>query len=95
VLLNRLLFAVCCSLCYIAHMSEETMCACGRPLHYNDSQLQRLVEEIAEREGETIRVTIGCRSWMVQRHYIALHGLKAWEVDEVAQKLGFAEVTEK
>jgi hypothetical protein len=72
-------------------MSEEVMCACGRPLHYSDPELQHKVEEIIERKGETIKVTIGNRSWMVQRHYIALHGLSYVDV----QFLGFPEVTGK
>ena len=75
----------------IARMSEEKMCACGRPLHYSDPKLQQMVEETIKLKGENIKVTIGQRSWMVQRHYIALHGLSSVDV----QYLGFPEVTGK
>jgi hypothetical protein len=74
----------------ITRMNEEKMCACGRPLHYSDPELQRKVEEIVKRQGEAIKITIGHRSWMVQRHYIALHGLSFVDV----QYLNFPEVTD-
>ena len=66
------------------------MCACGKPLHYSDPEIQRMVEEIIQREGEEIKVVIGARAWMVQRHYIALHGLSSVDV----QYLRFPEVTD-
>ena len=28
------------------------MCACGKPLHYSDPEIQRMVEEIIQREGD-------------------------------------------
>ena len=49
-----------------------------------------MVEEIIQREGEEIKVVIGARAWMVQRHYIALHGLSSVDV----QYLRFPEVTD-
>lgn len=66
------------------------MCACGRPLHYRDPQIQAAVERLIAALGPTIRVTVGGRSWEVPRHYIALHGLKAAELPF----LGFPEVEE-
>ncbi len=67
-----------------------SICACGRPLHYSDSRIQQMVERlIAEAGEETVRVTIEGRTWLVPRHYIALHGLKAQELPS----LGFPEVT--
>ena len=61
-------------------MSEQIMCACGRPLHYNSPEIRQVVEEIIEEMGEEVKVVVGNRSWMVPRHYIALHGLKAQEL---------------
>lgn len=64
-------------------------CACGQPLHYNDPNVQKLVERLIAEMGPDVRVQVGDRAWMVQRHYIALHGLKAKEL----ASLGFAEVS--
>ena len=55
-----------------------------------------MVKEMIQRYGEEIRITeirvatSSGRSWMVPRHYIALHGLKAQDLPE----LGFPEVTD-
>jgi hypothetical protein len=52
------------------------LCACGRPLHYTDTTMRRQVQKLVDRLGADVVVTVGDRSWAVQRHYIALHGLK-------------------
>lgn len=65
-------------------------CHCGRPLHYGNKKTQAVIEEMVNELGSHIIVSdMGGRKWLVQRHYIALHGLKAWEL----HKLGFQEVT--
>jgi len=66
------------------------MCACGKPLHYTNPLLQAIVQDFVNRLGENIRITVRDRSWMVPRHYIALHGVKAQELET----LGFPEVTD-
>lgn len=48
-----------------------------------------MVEEMTALKGEFIRVTINRRIFLVQRHYIALHGLKGSEV----HRMGFQEIT--
>jgi hypothetical protein len=65
-----------------------TTCHCGRPLHYTDPDLQQKVQTFVDELGEYIPVTTGGRTWLVQRHYIALHGFKASELPD----LGFTEV---
>lgn len=69
-------------------MAEDDRCACGRPLHYTDKNIQRQVQKMVDRLGADVVVTIGDRSWAVQRHFIALHGLRAVELPT----LGFPEV---
>jgi hypothetical protein len=64
------------------------LCACGKPLHYDDPYSEATVRCLVADLGPDMKVTVGDRSWMVQRHYIALHGLKACEV----ATLGFPEV---
>jgi hypothetical protein len=63
-------------------------CHCGRPLHYQDLEVQRAVERLIRAKGPRVVVRAGGRAWMVDRHYIALHGLKAVELP----RLGFEEV---
>jgi hypothetical protein len=68
--------------------SDQVLCHCGKPLHYSDPRIQAMVEELVQVKGQTIVVTIGKRSWRVQRHYIALHGIRGWELPG----LGFEEI---
>lgn len=68
--------------------NDVEMCHCGRRLHYVNHEARRMVEEQVAALGPTIPVTVEGRTWIVSRHYIALHGLKAWELPE----LGFPEV---
>ena len=72
-------------------MSEQKMCACGRPLHYRNPQIQAAMQEMVDNFGENIKVTVFNRSWMVPRHFIALHGLSAQDLPS----LGFPEITAK
>jgi hypothetical protein len=65
----------------------EERCACGRPLHYTDPKIREMVQRYIDALGPDVKVTIDGRSWLVQRHYIALHGLSAIKL----QGLGFPE----
>ena len=64
-------------------------CHCGLELHYTDEKIKQQVQEVIDRFGPFIDVVVGGRTFRVQRHYIALHGIKG---KDVAQ-LGFKEVT--
>lgn len=64
------------------------LCHCGKPLHYTDPAVQQQVERLIKTSGECIEVTVGGATWLVPRHYIALHGLAG---DKVAT-LGFQRV---
>jgi hypothetical protein len=53
--------------------------------------MQATVQRIIHRLGPTVVVTVPSQgSFHVPRHYIALHGLKAQELRETAERLGFA-----
>jgi hypothetical protein len=67
------------------------LCACGRPLHYTDPSIKRAVQKLIDRLGADVVVTVGDQSWAVQRHYIALHGLKAADLST----LGFPRAAER
>ena len=71
-------------------MADE-MCHCGRPLHYSDPAIRARVERMIELSGgaQYVPITVGRRTWLVQKHYIALHGIKASELPN----LGFPEIT--
>ena len=71
----------------------ERLCKCGKPeLHYSDLHLQQQMEELVRQLGEFIPIriaTMGNRTFLVPRHYIAQHGIKARDI----ASLGFEEVT--
>jgi hypothetical protein len=67
------------------------LCHCGKPLHYTSEIVRAYMEELVKESGTHVPVWAGGRTWLVQRHYIALHGIKAVELPS----LGFEEVTGK
>ena len=68
---------------------KETLCHCGKPLHYSNKETERTMKMFASDLGEFIKVTIpGKGTWNVQRHYIALHGIKGANLGE----LGFTKL---
>jgi hypothetical protein len=68
--------------------TTEELCHCGQPLHYKDPLVADFTRDLIKHQGPTVKVSVGGRIWEVQRHYIALHGIKASELPE----LGFPEV---
>lgn len=64
-------------------------CACGRRLHYSDPLNKQRVEELIRKNGEFTEITYlgNGKTYIVQRHYIALHGIKAVDLPS----LGFEE----
>ena len=75
-------------------MNSETdvvpMCACGKPLHYQSKIIEKMAQKLVDELGENVTVTYGARSWLVPRHYIALHGIDPEQIRE----RGFPEVTD-
>lgn len=61
-------------------MATTRFCACGRRLHYGDPAKQAMVEQLIASTAADVPVQYGTRTWLVQRHYVALHGLKASEI---------------
>ncbi len=54
--------------------ARQPKCACGRPLHYKSQATQQQVERICEQLGDYTKVIVVDKMYLVQRHYIALHG---------------------
>lgn len=71
-------------------MLDKTKCHCGLPLHYSDENTKKQVERLIEKKGWYLPVTVGNKSYLVPRHYIALHGLNAITLDS----LGFDQLNE-
>lgn len=61
-------------------------CACGLPLHYRDKTKEAEIQADVEKLGEWIPVSVGHDRYLVQRHYLELHGLKGDEVHSLMQK---------
>jgi hypothetical protein len=65
---------------------EPGFCACGKPLHYSDETLKGLIDKFIEDKGEFQKVTTTTGVYKVQRHYMALHGIKEHEMPELARQ---------
>jgi hypothetical protein len=74
-------------------IDDKEMCPCGKPLHYQDRDKRRNVDELIARLGLEVPVTCEGRTWLVSRHYIALHSFDASELPVLAKKYSFKEVT--
>ena len=73
-------------------MNTFELCACGQRLHYQDPANYAKVAALVRELGSDLPVTVGRRTWMVPRHFIALHGLRAADLPELALIYGFTEV---
>lgn len=62
-------------------------CPCGRPLHYTDRKVEEYVTEMVDKLGLMIKVSVvGVGAYWVNRHYLALHGMKAKDLPELEKK---------
>jgi hypothetical protein len=73
-------------------LGESMKCHCGEPLHYHHPSIEAWVNRTISEKGPYVPVTqqSSGRTFLVQRHYMALHGIKEEELD----KMGFEEVKE-
>jgi hypothetical protein len=71
---------------------SEKLCPCGQPLHYSSPFVQGVVEGYVSKQGENIPISTPYGTWLVSRHYIALHGFNTEELPQVAEKYGFQKV---
>lgn len=69
-------------------MTTPDLCHCGQPLHYTDKKIERYMKKLVAQKGQFIHIQVSGRSWNVQRHYLALHGIKGYELPS----LGFEEI---
>jgi hypothetical protein len=69
------------------------VCPCGRPLHYRAPGVQAYVESLIHDLGSDIEVATPDGTFLVPRHYIALHGISARTLRAVAAQYSWKEVT--
>ena len=65
-------------------------CPCGRGLHYTNPAQQHAVEKLVKLYGVTVKVRTPAGAWLVPRHWIALHGLAAQELPDLAARYGWS-----
>lgn len=76
-----------------AKADKTELCACGLPLHYSDPTSEYMVRRMIATLGPEAKVTVaGLGTWLVPRHFIALHGFKGSELPVLAGQYGFKRV---
>lgn len=73
-------------------MKATELCGCGERLHYVDREAETTVRALIRSYGPLITVEVGRHAWRVPRHYIALHGLAAPELPELAERYGWERI---
>ena len=56
-------------------MRTKERCACGLPLHYKSPEEKKEASDAIASLGEFIPVHFGSDRYLVQRHYMNLHGI--------------------
>lgn len=64
-------------------------CACGLPLHYASLASEAAMRGVITEMGPNVVVTMAEQSFWVPRHYIALHGLAAKDLPQLAVRYGW------
>lgn len=70
-------------------MDEDNgLCHCGKPLHYSDPELRKTVEKLVSELGAYMSVhnLADGKTYWVQRHYVALHGIKSVDLSTLGFK---------
>lgn len=74
------------------NIGPEKRCACGKPLHYSDPKLQAMVTAMCRTLGENATVNSAQGSWLIPRHFIALHSWDPDDTPKLAARYGFRQV---
>ncbi len=69
-------------------------CPCGRPLHYATPEAAEYMDRMVAELGDRIAVSVPVGTFLVPRHFIALHGLKAEDLPALAEIYGFERVSD-
>ena len=73
-------------------LEREGLCACGEPLHYSSPAAQKTVEALSPSGNNgTVLIATPTATYRAQRHYLALHGVRAIDLPSLADA-GIVEV---
>ena len=62
-------------------VSDDELCHCGLPLHYSDPAVRDQVDQLIAATGQRyLRVSTPDGTFLVDKHYVALHGVKGPEL---------------
>jgi hypothetical protein len=68
---------------------DAQTCFCGEPLHYTNESVRKRVQALVDELGRFQRITVFDHgTYLVDRHYYALHGIKGSELPN----LGFERI---
>lgn len=62
-------------------MIKNELCHCGQPLHYWCKETEEQMHNLINKMGRYVNVTVGNKTYKVDRHFIALHGIKGDQID--------------
>jgi hypothetical protein len=65
---------------------QAQRCACGKPLHYSSPAIQATIQELVDQLGPAVRMHYGQKQYDVQRHFIALHGVRGRDLAALAAR---------
>jgi hypothetical protein len=70
----------------------RALCACGRELHYDSPFVEALVQDSVDAHGPTVPVQTKVGTWLVPKHYYALHGVEAGLLPALAVRYCFERI---
>lgn len=59
------------------------MCYCGKPLHYSRPEIKEQIDKLIAKLGTHVDIICENKTYRVPRHYIALHGVNACDLDSL------------
>ena len=69
-------------------LMNDDLCYCGMPLHYQCKKTEKQMNEIVQTMGRYTHVVHNDKTYKVDRHFIALHGIRG----DLMHAYGFDEV---
>lgn len=73
-------------------MGTRAHCPCGQPLHYRTAEIRAYMARQIRRFGPTVVVETTEGTWLVPRHFLALHTFRPWELQTLAAQHGWTRV---
>jgi hypothetical protein len=68
-------------------------CPCGEAHRFSTEKIANSLRYFIKTLGPAVEVSMNGRCWKVPRLYIAAHGLKGSEIEPLAERYGWPEVS--